>query len=110
MRLVVDNCEHLIEAVVRLVDALLGSCPRLRILATSREILNVADEVSWAVPSLSVPDSRQKVSTAEELEGYESVRLFVERAYQRDPSFVLTPGTGRRWRRYAGGWTECRWP
>ncbi len=94
MLLVVDNCEHLIEAVVRLVDALLLSCPGLRVLATSREALNAAGEVSWVVPSLSVPDSRQQVSTAEELEGYESVRLFVERARQRDPSFTLTLRNG----------------
>jgi non-specific serine/threonine protein kinase len=84
-----DNCEHLLEAVVYLVDALLGSCPRLRVLATSRETLDAAGEVSWVVPSLTVPDS-QHPSTAEELEGYESVRLFIERARQRDPSLVLT--------------------
>src|SRR5215217_597888 len=88
--LVVDNCEHLIEAVVHLVDALLDSCPGLRVLATSRETLNAAGEVSWVVPSLTVPDSRHP-STAEELEGYESARLFVDRARQREPSFDLTP-------------------
>jgi predicted ATPase/DNA-binding SARP family transcriptional activator len=89
MLLVLDNCEHLMEAVVHLVDALLDSCPRLRVLATSRETLTAAGEVSWVVPSLTVPDSRHP-STAEELEGYESVRLFMERARQRDPSLVLT--------------------
>jgi non-specific serine/threonine protein kinase len=88
--LVVDNCEHLIEPLVHLVDALLSSCPKLRILATSRERLDATGEVSWVVPSLSVPEARQKASTAEELEGYASVRLFVERARQRDPSFVLS--------------------
>jgi predicted ATPase/DNA-binding SARP family transcriptional activator/DNA-binding CsgD family transcriptional regulator len=90
MLLVVDNCEHLVEAVVGLVDTLLDSCPKLRVLATSRETLSVAGEVAWVVPSLTVPDSRHP-STAEELEGYESVRLFVERARQRQPSFDLTP-------------------
>jgi predicted ATPase/DNA-binding SARP family transcriptional activator/DNA-binding CsgD family transcriptional regulator len=95
MLLVLDNCEHLIEGVVHLVDALLGTCPRLRVLATSRETLNVADEVNWVVPSLTVPDSRQKASTAEQLEGYESVRLFIERARQRDPAFVVTPRNGQ---------------
>ena len=93
MLLVVDNCEHLIEAVVRLVDALLDSCPGLRVLATSRETLSAAGEVAWVVPSLTVPDP-QRPSTPQELEGYESVRLFVDRARQRDPSFVLTPGNG----------------
>ncbi len=90
MLLVVDNCEHLIEAVVRLVDALLDSCPGLRVLATSRETLSAAGEVAWVVPSLTVPDP-QRPSTPQELEAYESVRLFVERAGQRDPSFQLTP-------------------
>jgi predicted ATPase/DNA-binding SARP family transcriptional activator/DNA-binding CsgD family transcriptional regulator len=91
MLLVVDNCEHLIEAVAHLVDALLGTCPHLRVLATSREALDVAGEVTWVVPSLSVPGPRQVAPTAGELEGYESARLFMERARYRDPSFVLTP-------------------
>jgi predicted ATPase len=47
--LVVDNCEHLLEAVVGVVDALLDSCPNLRIFATSRETLNVTGEVTWVV-------------------------------------------------------------
>ncbi len=94
MLLVVDNCEHLIEAVVRLVDALLDSCLGLRVLATSRETLGAAGEVAWVVPSLTMPDSGHP-STAEKLEGYESVRLFVERARQRDHSFVLTPRNGQ---------------
>jgi predicted ATPase/DNA-binding SARP family transcriptional activator/DNA-binding CsgD family transcriptional regulator len=93
MLLVLDNCEHLIEEVVRQVDALLDSCPHLRVLATSRETLGAAGEVAWVVPSLTVPDTGE-APTAEKLEGYESVRLFVERANQRDPSFVLTPQNG----------------
>jgi predicted ATPase/DNA-binding SARP family transcriptional activator/DNA-binding CsgD family transcriptional regulator len=93
MLLVVDNCEHLIEAVVRLLDALLDSCPGLRVLATSRETLSAAGEVAWMVPSLTVPGPGQ-ASTTEKLEGYESVRLFIERARQRDPSFVLSSRNG----------------
>ena len=96
MVLVVDNCEHLVEAVVGLVDALLDSCPGLRVLATSREPLNAAGEVNWVVPSLTVPDSRQEEAyTPRELEGYESMRLFVERARRRDPSFELTLRNGQ---------------
>jgi predicted ATPase len=87
---VVDNCEHLMEAVVGLVDALLDSCPKLRVLATSRQMLNVPGEVNWTVPSLTVPGSRQEAYTPGELEAYESVRLFVDRANQRDPSFEST--------------------
>jgi DNA-binding SARP family transcriptional activator len=89
MLLVLDNCEHLLEAVVRLVDELLDCCPGLRVLATSREMLNAAGEVNWVVPSLTVADARGP-STPPELEAYASARLFVERARQRDPSFVLS--------------------
>jgi DNA-binding SARP family transcriptional activator len=96
MLLVLDNCEHLIGAVVGLVDELLGSCPGLRVLATSRESLNATGEVIWVVPSLTVPDPwQEEAPTPQELERYESVRLFVERAHQRDPSFVLTPRNGQ---------------
>jgi predicted ATPase/DNA-binding CsgD family transcriptional regulator len=95
MLLVVDNCEHLVEAVLGLVDSLLDSCPGLRVLATSRETLRVAGEVNWVVPSLTVPYSRQEAYTPQELESYESVRLFVERAHQRNASFELTLRNGR---------------
>jgi predicted ATPase/DNA-binding SARP family transcriptional activator/DNA-binding CsgD family transcriptional regulator len=95
MLLVVDNCEHLVEALVDLVDTLLDSCPGLRVLATSRETLNAAGDVNWVVPSLIVPDSHQEAYTPQELEGYESVRLFVDRANQRKPSFELTSSNGR---------------
>jgi predicted ATPase/DNA-binding SARP family transcriptional activator/DNA-binding CsgD family transcriptional regulator len=88
--LVLDNCEHLVEAAAQLVDMLLDSCTRLRMMATSREALRVAGEVIWRVPPLSLPDP-QRPSVAKESEGYESVRLFVERAQQRDPAFALTP-------------------
>ncbi len=76
--LVLDNCEHLIDAAARLVDALLDSCPRLRVLATSREPLELAGEVKRPVPPLSAPDP-SRPPTVGELEGYGSVRLFVER-------------------------------
>jgi hypothetical protein len=76
--------------VARLADSLLDSCPRLRILATSRETLRVGGEVKWPVPPLSAPDL-QRAPTLEELESSESVRLFVERARGRDPAFSLSP-------------------
>jgi predicted ATPase len=88
--LVLDNCEHLLEATARLVDSLLDSCPRLRILATSREALGVEGELRCPVPPLSVPEPQGSLSV-EELEAYESARLFVERAKERDPSFSLSP-------------------
>ena len=88
--LVMDNCEHLIDATAHLSDALLDSCPRLRILATSREALGIAGETVWLVPPLSVPEQTRSPSV-EELEGYESARLLVERARRRNPTFTLTP-------------------
>jgi predicted ATPase/DNA-binding SARP family transcriptional activator/DNA-binding CsgD family transcriptional regulator len=88
--LVVDNCEHLVDAVAILADTLLNSSLHLRVLATSRESLNVEGELNWLVPSLSAP-SLGPSQTVEELAGYESVRLFVERACHRSPAFSLTP-------------------
>jgi predicted ATPase len=88
MLLVLDNCEHLIDAVVSLAALLLDSCPRLRILSTSREALGAVGEVIWPVPLLSVPDPRSPPLEAQ-LEGYEAIRLFVDRARQRKPTFAL---------------------
>jgi non-specific serine/threonine protein kinase len=92
--LILDNCEHLLDAAALLVDKLLDSCSRLRIMATSREGLGVEGEVRWLVPPLSVPESQGTPSSGE-LEAYESVRLFVERARGRDPSFSLSPHNAR---------------
>jgi predicted ATPase/DNA-binding CsgD family transcriptional regulator len=85
--LIVDNCEHLLEAAARLMDRLLDSCPRLRILATSREAIGVEGEARWLVPPLSVPDPEGGPLS----EASESVRLFIERARGRDPSFSPGP-------------------
>jgi non-specific serine/threonine protein kinase len=87
--LILDNCEHLIQACAELADILLLSCPRLRILATSRQVLGIAGEMRWGVPSLSLPDIRPQMTVAE-LSSYESVRLFLERARLQDPAFALT--------------------
>jgi predicted ATPase/DNA-binding SARP family transcriptional activator len=87
--LVLDNCEHLIEACAELADALLGSCPELKILATSREPLRVAGETNFVVPSLSLPDPG-RLPAAGELADYEAVHLFVERARAVDAGFGLT--------------------
>src|SRR5215204_5752953 len=95
MLLILDNCEHLLEATARLVDVLLDSCAGVRILATSREALGVEGEVRWPVPPLSVPDPERSPTTLEELQSSESVRLFLARARNRDPSFAFTPGSTR---------------
>jgi len=85
--LVLDNCEHLVEACAELAEALLRSCPELRILATSREALGITGEVVWPVPSLSLPDLR-RLPDIESLPRYESARLFVERTEAVQPTFV----------------------
>jgi predicted ATPase/DNA-binding XRE family transcriptional regulator len=76
--LVLDNCEHLIEACAPLVEALLHSCADLRILTTSREALSIAGETLYLVPPLITPAPID--ATAETLIDYEAVQLFVERA------------------------------
>jgi predicted ATPase/DNA-binding SARP family transcriptional activator/DNA-binding CsgD family transcriptional regulator len=90
MLLVLDNCEHLVDAVARLVEDLLRSCPNLRLLATSREAVGVTGEVNLPVSPLSLPEPG-RLMTVEELEGYGSARLFVERALYRPSAFALTP-------------------
>jgi predicted ATPase/DNA-binding SARP family transcriptional activator len=90
MLLILDNCEHLVDDVAGLVASLLESCPYLRILATSREALGVSGEVIWPVSLLAVPDLESPTTVAQ-LEGYESVRLFVDRARQLNPAFALRP-------------------
>jgi predicted ATPase/DNA-binding SARP family transcriptional activator len=87
--LVLDNCEHLVDACAVLVETLLRHCPALKILATSRETLGVAGEITWPVPPLSWPEPRQLLPT-DSLMQYEAVRLFVERAKAATPSFELT--------------------
>ena len=86
--LVLDNCEHLVEACADLVAMLLRACPDLVVLATSREPLRVTGESSWQVPSLSLPGSGRLA--AAELADYEALRLFVERAQAVDAAFELT--------------------
>jgi predicted ATPase/class 3 adenylate cyclase/DNA-binding XRE family transcriptional regulator len=86
--LILDNCEHLIEACAKLTDHLLHSCPRLKMVATSREAINISGETVYQVPSLSLPDQAQV--TREAVMGFESVQLFVERASAVNPKFHLT--------------------
>lgn len=74
--IVLDNCEHVREAVTALVDSLLGRCPAVRILSTSREPLRTAAEVNWQVPSLGVAD--------------DAIALFTDRARHVRPEFAIT--------------------
>jgi predicted ATPase/DNA-binding CsgD family transcriptional regulator len=89
--LVLDNCEHLLDACSTLTEALLRSCPNLRVLATSREVLGVAGEALFAVPPLSLPDPH-RLPAADSLLGYEASGLFYERARTVRSDFDLTEG------------------
>lgn len=86
--LILDNCEHLIEAVAHLVDALLRACPHLKVLTTSREMLGVLGEMVMRAPSLTVPDPQAQLPPPA-LMAFEAVRLFVERAMAVRPDFQL---------------------
>lgn len=92
--LILDNCEHLLPACVRLANRLLAECPHLRILATSREPLGLVGESVWMVPGLTTPDPEhlpeQSATLLRVLGGYESVRLFVERAQATARHFEIT--------------------
>ena len=76
MLLVLDNCEHLLDASAALVVGLQGACPAVTLVATSREPIGVAGEVSWRVPSLSLADG--------------AIELFTDRARRVRPDFRLT--------------------
>ncbi len=85
--LVLDNCEHVADAVARLVDDLLGRCPRLRVLATSREPLGILGEALCHVPPLPVPPPRTGPGEAIT---FPAVRLFADRAAAVQAGFAVT--------------------
>ncbi len=87
--IVLDNCEHVVAACAHLVENLLRACKDLRVLATSREALGVPGEITWAVPSLTLPDL-MRLPPPEQLKAYEAVQLFVERALGAQPAFRIT--------------------
>jgi predicted ATPase/DNA-binding XRE family transcriptional regulator len=87
--LILDNCEHLVQASAQFADVLLHACPEVHILVTSREMLGVSGERALVVPSLSMPDPHESPSV-ELLNQYEAVKLFAERARTVMPGFTLT--------------------
>ncbi len=90
--LILDNCEHLIMPCAGLAESLVRDCPHLHILATSREPLRVPGEVVWRVSSLSLPDPRH-LPALDQLQTYEAIQLFVDRAQAILPSFEATERT-----------------
>jgi len=86
--LVIDNCEHLVEACARLVDTLLKGCPRIKVLATSREDLRIPGENLYQVQPLDLP---QETAPLESFSNAEAVQLFLDRASATRHDFHLGP-------------------
>ena len=87
--LVLDNCEHLVDAAAGFVERLLCDCPGVRVLATSREPLGITGEMLYPVPPLATPPDR--VGATEALD-YPAVRLFVDRGVAARPDFTVHTG------------------
>ncbi|MBV9325109.1 MAG: XRE family transcriptional regulator [Chloroflexi bacterium] len=87
--IVLDNCEHLITACAELAHRLLSNCPRVRIIATSREPLRTPGEAVWHVRPLMLPNSNDVL---EQVGATEAARLLVERARASQPELTLAPG------------------
>jgi predicted ATPase/DNA-binding XRE family transcriptional regulator len=85
--LVLDNCEHLIGAVARIVSVMLQASPKITVLATSRERLAIAGEHVYRLPSLNIPANVP--ATTDEALANDSVRLFMERATAIDGGLTL---------------------
>jgi predicted ATPase/DNA-binding SARP family transcriptional activator len=85
--LVLDNCEHVVAAAATLADRLLSECPRLRVLATSREPLGITGEAVWSVDPLGLPPEAVE---SRDLLSYDAVRLLVDRARAVRPAFRVT--------------------
>ncbi len=95
--LILDNCEHLIDAAASLADRLLTDCPRTRIIATSREPLRIPGETLWVVAPLPVPPvsgmaGAESAPAIPEISTYAAVRLFCDRAAAVLPGFALDDG------------------
>jgi predicted ATPase/class 3 adenylate cyclase len=87
--LLLDNCEHLLDASAQLTNALLRQCPQVTILASSREALGVEGEQTYRVPSLSLPDPK-RAHTPASVASFEAIQMFTDRAVLVRPDFAVT--------------------
>ena len=87
---ILDNCEHLVQACAELAETILRACPRVRLLTTSREALGISGETAWLVPPLSIPDETAARRSADPVIESDSGRLFLERARSVAPWFSIT--------------------
>jgi predicted ATPase/DNA-binding SARP family transcriptional activator len=91
--IVLDNCEHLIDACARLADRVLADCPGVRVLATSREALGITGETLWPVPPLAFPGD-ESLGPGEDVLGYPAVRLLADRGAAVRPGFTVGADLG----------------
>ena len=106
--LVLDNCEHVIDAAASMAEALLRASPAVHVIATSREPLRAEGEQVYPVPPLAVP--AEDAEDGDDFLRYGAVRLFLERARAAEPQVRAGPSVLRRWsRRSAGGSMAFRW-
>ena len=87
--LVLDNCEHLIETVATLTEVIVRLCPRVTVLATSRDVMRIQDESVYRVPALEVPDPGQEA--ADTILSHSAAELFVIRTKALDTDFSPQP-------------------
>ena len=104
---VLDNCEHLLAAAPD-VGRVLAACPRLRVLATSRERLRLSAEQEFPVPPLAMPASAD-IADLSCLAANPSVALLLDRARRTNPGFDLTAANAPCSPMRASGWRACRW-
>jgi predicted ATPase/class 3 adenylate cyclase len=93
--IILDNCEHLVQACAELAKRLLQWAPKVKILATSRDALQIAGETVFQLAPLAAPDPRSQATSDEALAHSDAVRLFVDRARAAQPAFRLTAGNAR---------------
>lgn len=93
--LILDNCEHMIDECASIINTLLRSCKKLRIIASSREALRITGETTYRVPSFRLPDPK-KSRTVEEVSEYEAVRLFIDRAVAIKNDFKITDANANK--------------
>jgi predicted ATPase/DNA-binding CsgD family transcriptional regulator len=87
--LILDNCEHVLEAVAAIADTIVRSCPEVRLLATSRQAVNIGGEGVYRLPSLTVPEKSASLRSEDAL-AYGAIALFVDRAKAADNRFAFT--------------------
>jgi predicted ATPase/class 3 adenylate cyclase len=92
--LLLDNCEHLVEACAGFVETVLQAAPKLQVVATSREPLGIRGEAVFRIPSLPVPSPSQ-IRTTKDALASDAVRLLVERAKSIQPQFELTDSSAK---------------